>query len=268
MSAINLNSAVIESHDEYHRRSGEYLSSHLLAAFRRCPREYQLRVSGNITSPDSSAMRFGRAFHCLALEGDATFFQLYEAGGPINPKTGNPFGADTKASREYAKTAGKTILDLDDYGLMREMAFALQSHHVAQDLLVRTMRESVFRHDVCGLPCQARCDAVDEDRIVDLKTIDDIDDFERQARSYGYLNQIAFYAAVASENARCVRCWFVVVEKRAPYRVGVWELFGHNMYSAIDENNAAMRRLSALRTTAVDEAWPTGYECVQHFLKS
>ena len=260
MSApINLRNSIVESHDEYHARSGEYLSSHLLAAFRRCPREYQMRVRGEITVPDSAALRFGRAFHCLALEGDEAFASEYLIGGPINPKTGKPFGADTKAARAAEEESGKAIVEVEDYGTMCAMDGALREHAVAQSVLHGTIREAVFRTNLQGVKCQARCDAVSESAIADLKTTDDIDSFERDAKKYGYLHQLAFYADVASfGNARSVTCYLIACEKRAPYRVGVWEMLLTPIDSAAAENRSAIRRLKAMMPG--DASWPTGYE--------
>ena len=89
---------------EYHAesRNGRYLSSHLLADFRESPELYRRKTSGEITSADTQSLALGRAVHCLILEGRAAFDEQYlVADGPVNPKTGEPYGKATKASAEW-----------------------------------------------------------------------------------------------------------------------------------------------------------------------
>ena len=57
--------------DEYHAasRSGQYMSSHLLADFRESPELYRRKTSGEIAEAEGPALALGRAAHCLILEG-------------------------------------------------------------------------------------------------------------------------------------------------------------------------------------------------------
>ena len=89
--------------EEYHAasRSGQYMSSHLLADFRESPELYRRKTNGEIAESESPALALGRAAHCLVLEGRAAFDEQYlVADGPVNPKTGEPYG---KASKAYAE---------------------------------------------------------------------------------------------------------------------------------------------------------------------
>ena len=54
---MNTNFITHEPADEYHvrSRSGEFMSSHLLADFRESPALYRRKVSGEITESESSA---------------------------------------------------------------------------------------------------------------------------------------------------------------------------------------------------------------------
>ena len=90
--------------EEYHAasRSGQYMSSHLLADFRESPELYRRKTNGEITEGESPALALGRAAHCLILEGHAAFDEQYVvAEGPVNPKTGEPYGKSTKAYAEW-----------------------------------------------------------------------------------------------------------------------------------------------------------------------
>ena len=90
--------------EEYHAasRSGQYMSSHLLADFRESPELYRRKTSGEIAESESPALALGRAAHCLILEGRAAFDeQFHVADGPVNPKTGEPYGKAAKAYAEW-----------------------------------------------------------------------------------------------------------------------------------------------------------------------
>lgn len=90
----------------YHAKAGHYLSSHLLADFRKCPLLYQRKVSGLIAeNQERPAYLIGRAAHALILEGPQAFDDQFAVGGPINPRTGLPFGPNTRAIRRMATVA-------------------------------------------------------------------------------------------------------------------------------------------------------------------
>ena len=108
--------------EEYHAesRNGRYMSSHLLADFRESPTLYHRKVSGEIAQTESPASVFatlrrdklalGRAAHCLILEGKAAFDEQYiVADGPVNPKTGEPYGKSTQAYAEWLSSQTREI---------------------------------------------------------------------------------------------------------------------------------------------------------------
>ena len=78
------------------------MSSHLLADFRESPELYRRKTNGEIAESESLVLALGRAAHCLILEGQAAFDeQFLVADGPMNPKTGEPYGKSTKAYAEW-----------------------------------------------------------------------------------------------------------------------------------------------------------------------
>ena len=83
-----------------------------------------------------------------------------------------------------------------------------------------------MRAEYCGTRCQIRIDWTHPHRgIVDLKTCDELDWFEADARRYRYMTQFAFYQAVlAKVISQFVPVHVVAVEKREPFRCGVWRL--------------------------------------------
>ena len=99
--------------EEYHAdsRSGRYMSSHLLADFRESPELYRRKTRGEIAEAESPALALGRAAHCLILEGRPAFDREYVVSeGPLNPKTGEPYGKSTKAYAEWRGSQGREVV--------------------------------------------------------------------------------------------------------------------------------------------------------------
>ena len=253
-----------EPADVYHAKAGEYLSSHMLAEFRRNPLLFHKKELGLIEDQDRPAYVLGRAAHVLVLEGREAYEQAYAVGGPINPKTGQPFGSRTKAFQEWADGQGKLVLNDDQAALVESLNVSVRAHEHASALLADGIAEGVIRADYCGLPCQARLDWLNPDRgIVDLKTCDNLDWLQMDARSYGYVYQLAFYRSLAATfTGQRLPVYMIAVEKREPLRTGVWRMSEEVLGLAQKENEEAIARLIAYREK---DEWLTGYEDIRTY---
>lgn len=250
--------------DEYHAdaRAGKYLSSHLLADFRRSPILYRKKTTGEIASSDSPALALGRAAHTLILEGRAAFDEQYiVSDGPTNPKTGEPFGRMTKAHAEWSAAQTKTVIGECDFGFLVKLQRSVWLNRAASELLSEGFAEGVVRRVYHEMPCQIRCDWFGPAGLVDLKTCDCLDYFEGSARALGYISQMAFYRAILRE-AGCgtLPVHLIAVEKSEPLRCGVWRIADAALEEAESRNDAAIDRLLECRRT---DAWPTGFEDVR-----
>lgn len=248
----------------YHARRDEYLSSHQLAEFRKSPLLYYRRKNGFAPEEDRPAYLVGRAAHTLILEGLDRFDAEYAVGGPINPKTGSPYGSGTKAWSEWAESQGKPVLTAEQFDVIARMNQSVRAHAGATALLADGVPEGVVRADYCGMSCQIRMDWFDPHQgIVDLKTCDDLTWFEADARRYGYAYQLAFYRAVLARRIGLpMPVYLIAVEKKEPYRTGVWVLDPQVLANAQRENEAAIARLRRCLDT---DKWPTGYEDTRLF---
>lgn len=254
---------------EYHAasRRGEYISSHLLADFRRSPVLYKREIDGIIANAKSEAFFFGSAAHKLILEGADAFNAAYlVAEGPVNPKTNETFGPNTKAYREWAAAqAPRLVLSPRDWSKLSNMNLAVQNHPDAQRLLSGGFPEGTVRTNWEGIACQIRCDWFNpQEGVVDLKTCEDIDRFEYDAKRFGYGHQLAFYrsvlAAATGTKQEDIPVHIVAVEKGEPFRCGVWKLSGLSLDTCAEQNRAAVRRLLECRR---ESSWPTGYESLR-----
>ncbi len=253
---------IVEPESVYAARRADHLSSHALAEFRKNPRLYRKKQLGLVKDHDRPSYAIGRAAHCRILEGAEAFDQRYAIGGPINPKTGRSFGADTKAFQEWLLAQGKPAVSDEAAALCESLAQAVQGHEAARGLLDAGRAEGVVRAEYGGLPCQIRIDWTHpECGLVDLKTIDDLDWFETQARSFNYCHQLAFYRAVLGvASGLLVPVHIIAVEKQEPFRVGVWRISEQVLDAAARENLAAIERLKICRA---QDRWPTGYEQIR-----
>jgi len=253
-----------EPADVYHAKAADYLSSHQLADFRKSPLLHHRKRCGLIPDEDRPAYLLGRAGHTLILEGRGRFNAEYAVGGPINPKTGNVYGANTKAFAEWSDAQGKPVLTPEQFDLLLRMHLGVARSELARPLLVEGTAEGVVRAKYCDRDCQIRIDWLNPARgIVDLKTCDDLTWFEADARRYGYVYQMAFYRAVLAQVVgHHVPVHFVAVEKKEPFRCGVWQVSKEVLGIAQRENEAAIERLK--RCEAAND-WPTGYEDLRVF---
>ena len=258
----NVQDLICEPADVYHAQAGKYLSSHMLAEFRRNPLLFHKKELGLVQDQDRPAYVIGRATHVLILEGREVYERTYAFGGPINPKTGQPFGSRTKAFQDWADAQGKPVLDDDDTVLIESLNASVRAHKHAPALLADGIAEGVIRAEYCGLPCQARLDWLNPIRgIVDLKTCDNLDWFQSDARNYGYAYQLAFYRSLAATlTITNLPVYMIAVEKREPLRCGVWRLSEEVLGQAQKENEEGIVRLKKCRER---DEWLTGYEDIR-----
>ena len=263
--------------DEYHEatKRNEYTTSHRLNLFRKCPALYKKTIDGKIVEGDTAAFALGRATHTLVLEGREKYDAEYlTSDGPINPKTGEVFGRQTKAYKEWAAAQTKPVISTEDFALITRMREAVHAHPVAADLLKDGIAEGTIRTSWDGEPVQCRMDWFDPERniLVDLKTCNDADRFGYDIRDFGYVFQMAFYAecvSLARGSGELPQAYLVAVEKKEPYRVSVTEICFLTLRDAIhnhmggekwrDDCDAMFAELKACREANV---WPTRFEKV------
>ncbi|WP_200761590.1 PD-(D/E)XK nuclease-like domain-containing protein [Poriferisphaera corsica] len=259
---IDLSVLQAEPAGDYHAKANEYLSSHQLMDFMKCPWLYRKKHKGLIEDKDSPAYLIGRAAHSRILEGRDAYESSFAMGGPINEKTGKPYGTQTKAFVQWRIEQGKPVLSHEQADLVENMASGVAMNDKAVDLLLYGRAEGVLRQSYCDIPCQVRIDWTHPHKgIVDLKTCDDLLWFEADAKRYHYAYQLAFYRAIfataVKEDPENIPVHIVAVEKKEPYRCGVWRVSEPLLAITQRENEAAIRRLIACQ--AINH-WPTGYE--------
>ena len=92
---IDLDLLTHEPADEYHAKSSEHMSSHQLLDFMKCPWLFRKKRLGLVKDKDTPTYLVGRAAHVRILEGTDRYEESFALGGPVNPSSGRPFGANT-----------------------------------------------------------------------------------------------------------------------------------------------------------------------------
>ena len=257
-----------EPEEQYHSRSksGECLSSHMLATFRKMPFKYYARITGLLEEPAKPEYIFGSAAHKLILEGTDAFDAAYTVSdGPINERTGKPYGKDTKVYADWLSMQEGEVITTDDFNEIVSMNESILRHPEIPALLSGDgIAEGVVRAEVDGICCQIRMDYFDpEVGIIDLKTCRDIEMFDHDMRSYGYIFNMAFYRRVMRELTGLNYPVYIVAVDKTPFHIaGYWHIPDAELDLAERINTAAMNRLKECREKSF---FPTGFERKQIF---
>ena len=266
----------------YHANREKYITSHAIMDFVRCPKLFHLKKVGALTADPnktSADMILGSAAHKLILEGREEFDRCYAVGAPINPKTGKEYGRDTQAFAKWEeeqrcdKGTAVEFLSTGQWYTISSMAHSIAKHAEAQKLLRTGVAERVLRSDFNGIPVQSRLDWFTEiddiPVIVDLKTCNDLDSFEFDARKFLYGVQFVFYRRILLQAvfdefeidvAVPPQIFTIAIEKREPFRCGVFEIPD----STLERFNAKLdTAIESLKTCQDEGNYPTLYEDIR-----
>ncbi len=188
------------------------------------------------TQEETRAMRIGSAAHCMILECPLAFTEKFA----IQPRT---YTAEAKDGLGEEKTwnnnakicqgwvaaqhrLGRSVVSADEAETLIALRESVRSNPDAVDLLRHGRAELAIRrtHPTLGLSIQGRLDWwIASGVVVDLKTIENLDDMRAEVEKRGYFRQLAFYRHLAAEEfgTTDIRCAIIGVEKSAPGRCGV-----------------------------------------------
>lgn len=254
---------IFEEAAEYHALASEYLSSHQLTDYIQSPINYWYKRNVAKDKPEPASFFLGRAVHQLVLEGDQVFNQHYVVGGPINERTGKPFGTDTQKYQAWLAengAEGKAGLSETDWNHIATIRDAVRAHKIARALLDVGFPEAVVRSDYFDTPCQIRIDWFnpDERAIIDLKTCRNLDRFEYDFKDFLYANQFSFYQEVFNAYFKFrPAVYAIAAEVSEPYRAAVYRITDTTLNEAREQNEAFIPKFLESKKTGV---YPTRYE--------
>ena len=216
--------------EEY--RNDPALNFHTLVKFHSDPKVFKEYA---IPDVETDAMKFGTAFHAKLLTPEVYAKNVHVFHAPINPKTGEPYGSNTKAYREvYDALAAKSayLISDDEEKTIDHMMQEYYLHPVAPKVLANVKAteyavKASIETPLGEVACKGRIDAITDMGIVDIKTTSNFDDatgrerFRYSIYDYKYIVQLAFYRRLLGTDEKC---WIIAFEKNIPYRVAVFSI--------------------------------------------
>jgi len=218
----------------------------------------------------SDAMRFGSLLHCGALEpaevaGRYAVMPAYEktirrADGSEykNPKATTAYRDARDQFRE--DNADKEVVEQDQFDRVCGMIQALHANDAVREWFaggVETEVSLCWRDEPTGLLCKARVDALPKtDRLIDLKTTRDGQDFAWSIYKFHYHRQAAFYgdgwhALTGERRAFCL----VAMETEPPFAVRAAPVGDETVDAGRVEYRRLLGRIAECRAS---DDWP-GY---------
>lgn len=255
---------MLEMSDEEYFGDKQYVRSGHIKLLMKSAYDYKAEIDGISAVTKKNAYSFGTAAHLLILQGQSYLWEKFTTE-PYELKEKNPETGAMEINRrkkdyqDWKKEQTLEILSDNQYQALQLMNGNVLKHEIGRGLIAGGVAERVVRANWNGVDCQIKIDYFNG-RMIDLKTIDNIDNFEYQARKFGYVNQAKFYIDVfqeASDEPFPPPFYWLVVEKQAPYRVGVWDIDEMMLKNAEAENIAAVNRLKEAREF---DHWPHAYQ--------
>ena len=207
------------SNEDYHAKR-EFLSASTVKTILKNPYEFlhPKRV-------DSTAFSVGSATHSLILE-PHKFEDEFTVAPVVDKRTKK--GKNTWAAF-VEKSKGKTPLSSEEYDLSKNMSDAVLATPEIQNILTNGIAECSYFGELDGIKVKCRPDYYREDigLIIDVKTVQDAspDAFIKDVAKWGYFIQASFYMDVLrSLGLPANKFLFLVVEKKNPHMVGLYEL--------------------------------------------
>jgi exodeoxyribonuclease VIII len=251
---LNMNNIIKETDEWYYNDTSFITNSHLKVLADGGPEA--LKHYFEKGSEDKPEFAFGRAFHCLILEPEEFTNRYYIFDDTdICKEIGGARPTATKKYKEWREQLsmdnfGKEMISLYDMNILEEMESKLHSIPEFKALLENTVRETIYKGNIEGIPVKCKVDACKPQRVViDLKTTAKPPtpyNFTKDLNNYKYTRQAAFYKEITG----CEQVVFIAIQKTAPYTVGIYRLsdekldegwdqvmFGINTYKELYLNN-------------------------------
>lgn len=175
---------------------------------------------------DSSAMRFGRTFHCALLE-PKEFKKLFAVAPNVDRRT-------KLGKEEYQlfidNVGNKEIIDNKDNDLINDLIMQIGMYTPAKKLInVCEFKEKEFYYDYQGYSFKSKLDCVSvaNNIVVDVKTVNNSKNSTQTANDvlkYDYAEQVFLYSyAFEQQYGKRPIFLFINVSKSAPYEISIYD---------------------------------------------
>jgi hypothetical protein len=206
------------------------------------------RLDGIDTVPDRPHFQIGSIIHLAVLE-PAKFAACVVSDGPINDKTGKPYGRDTQKFSDWqAANPDKMVVEPWIHTLLARMPA-----EVKEILKTGVAEASIYQTAACGLPVKCRPDHLVDTAIWHLKTCLDIDRLERDIQKFEYWFADSWYRAVMLlETGKKHQSGFIFAEKKPPFR---WRIAKIDADYAMYGDEVVAKTIGRLQVASVSGDW-------------
>ncbi len=250
-----------EPEEEYRVKSKEFLDGEQLRDFRADAFLFHKRQRGLVPPQSWHDDELDRAIQVRILRGREHYQGLYAFGGPINPRSGEPYSKYSTEYQHWVAQQGKPVLTTEQADLIEHIAFGYRAHDAAQNLLSDGVADGIVRSHYCGVPCQTRLDWLNPKRGLVAVLVCDRFSYLDSHLGSGLVHALAFDRDLLAQHIdRRVPVHVIGVEKQLPHRCGVWAISERLLRRARKDNEKALARLLECRWF---NRWPTGYERVR-----
>jgi len=207
-----------------------YITNSMLGKLKESPQTLQDYLAGG-SGESTSALSMGDALHKGMLEPEKykTMVATWsERDFPAQGKT-----LRTKENKEWLylfkqRNPGKCILKESEWMDVENMLASLKSKPEAMSWLDNAVYEQISLAYINGVAMKSKGDILRNDEwLVDIKSTSNIslEDFKDSCEKYGYYRQAAMYCKMFNKK----KFGFLVVEKKAPYKVAFYEVSEEKM---------------------------------------
>lgn len=243
---------------EQNYHSLEAFNASGLKQFLKSPMHYRAWKAEQALGEDSTeALRFGRALHCLALEGHEEFNKRFAVAPVVDRRT-----KEGKAAWEafINDNAGKDFVKAEEFITAQHMADRFRCNPLYAELAhAGIIVEGVIVAKLNGVLCKGKFDVFCPSKgiILDLKSIDKTPTYHTVRKAifdYNYDIQDAFYRKLFMAIGIDIHGFqFSFVEKSEPYGIANVSMsvdILHQAYDRVDEC------LAQYKTCTETDVWP------------
>lgn len=244
---------------EYH--ASKAIGSSLLVKMLQSPKHFHhawTKGSGKATD----AMERGTFLHSLLLEQDVANYI------PRPMKDGKQVAVNTKEYAAFlAANPGKKPIHPNEHAEMLDVLSSFCENTKAMQMLkVANIEHSIFAEDpTTDLEIKARPDIWGKTYIADLKTVSNIDGFERNIFKNQMDVRLAHYAKCIefATGDKIKEFYFIAFEQSAPFDSMIYQLSMGDVSAAFDKWRAVMIRIAECNNADYWPGYPNGIRIAQ-----
>lgn len=222
-------------------RKAQGLSQSSLKTFLVSPAHY-LASTEEVREP-TKAMQLGTAFHAVMLQDNPSDFYAVQKKVDGRTKEGRAY------NEQFAlENAGKVIINEEEEHMLFSMKQSVMNHPLASKLASSiTHRETALFGEYEGVKLKGLMDGyiASEGIIVDYKSCEDASPsgFRKQIWDFRYdIQSIQYPWLVRNAGLRCSDFYFICIEKKPPFAVGVYKISEPSIKKSTDTwHNAILR---------------------------